>query len=95
MLFYSSSCQVFERVIHSLSFHYDTTTVLDVSIMYICVRTRGDRVLRMRRYQSAPKVPCIFVCCTLLYGEHSESEREEGIVKRNHKVELLFVFDYL
>lgn len=43
----------------------------------------------MRRYQSALKVPCIFVCCTLLYGEDSESEREEGIVKRNHKIELL------
>ena len=39
VLFYSSSCQVFERVIHSLAFHCDTTSVLDVS-MYIYARMR-------------------------------------------------------
>ncbi len=77
MLFYSYSCEVFERVIHSLSFHCDTTTVLDASIMYICVSTGSlcPRLQTLRMFENiaqrlSPSLT-FFVSCTLGWGRHS------------------------
>jgi hypothetical protein len=74
--FYSSSCRVFERVTHSLSFHCDTTTVLDVSIMYIGVLKRhfvpGARVLRKIDRIPSCLISLCFVRCILACEGHSE-----------------------
>jgi len=69
--FYSSLCRVFERVTNLSLFHCDTTTVLDVSIMYICVLKRhfvpGARVLGKIDQMPSCMMSLCFVRCILAF----------------------------